>query len=47
MDGLAKTELATENIEALKKGMTNLAKHIENIPKIRFTNSCSYKCIPY
>ena len=29
--GLAKTELATENIEALKKGMTNLAKHIENI----------------
>lgn len=27
--GLAKTELATENIEALKKGMTNLAKHIE------------------
>ena len=32
--GLAKTELATENIEALKKGMTNLAKHIENIQKI-------------
>lgn len=31
--GLAKTELATENIEALKKGMTNLAKHIENIQK--------------
>lgn len=30
---LAKTELATENIEALKKGMTNLAKHIENIQK--------------
>ena len=31
--GLAKTDLATENIEALKKGMTNLAKHIENIQK--------------
>lgn len=31
--GLAKTELATENVEALKKGMTNLAKHIENIQK--------------
>lgn len=31
--GLTKTELATENIEALKKGMTNLAKHIENIQK--------------
>ena len=31
--GLAKTELGTENIEALKKGMTNLAKHIENIQK--------------
>lgn len=31
--GLAKAELATENIEALKKGMTNLAKHIENIQK--------------
>ena len=31
--GLAKTELATENIEAIKKGMTNLAKHIENIQK--------------
>ena len=31
--GLAKTELGTENIEALKKGKTNLAKHIENIQK--------------
>ena len=31
--GLAKTELATENIEALKKGMTNLATHIEYIQK--------------
>lgn len=31
--GLAKTELGTENVEALKKGMTNLAKHIENIHK--------------
>ena len=31
--GLAKTELGTENIDALKKGMTNLAKHIENVQK--------------
>lgn len=31
--GLAKTQLSTENTEALKKGMTNLAKHIENIHK--------------
>lgn len=31
--GLAKTQLGTENVEALKKGMTNLAKHIENIHK--------------
>ena len=31
--GLAKTELGTENIEALKKGMTNLAKQLENIHK--------------
>ena len=31
--GLAKTELATENNKEHKKGMTNLAKHIENIQK--------------
>lgn len=31
--GLAKNELSQENIEALKKGLTNLAKHIENIQK--------------
>ena len=45
--GLAKTELATENIEALKKGMTNLAKHIENIQKFGLPIVVGYKCFPY
>ena len=31
--GVAKTDLSEENVQALKKGMTNLAKHIENIQK--------------
>lgn len=31
--GVNKKELATENLEALKKGMENLEKHIENIAK--------------
>ncbi len=31
--GVPKTELATENIEALKKGIVNLEKHIENLQK--------------
>lgn len=31
--GVAKTELGTENLEALKKGIVNLEKHIENIQK--------------
>ncbi len=31
--GLAKDELKEENIEALKKGLANLAKHIENMRK--------------
>lgn len=31
--GAAKEELAKENIEALKKGIVNLEKHIENIAK--------------
>jgi formate--tetrahydrofolate ligase len=31
--GVAKTELTAENLESLKQGMTNLAKHIENIAK--------------
>ncbi len=31
--GLAKDELREENIEALKKGLANLAKHIENMRK--------------
>src|SRR5699024_8807932 len=29
--GVLKTNLKTENVEALKKGFTNLQKHIENI----------------
>ena len=31
--GVPKTDLATENIEALSKGITNLEKHIENLKK--------------
>ena len=31
--GVPKTDLKKENVEALKKGMVNLAKHIENIRK--------------
>lgn len=31
--GVAKADLGTENIEALKKGIVNLEKHIENLQK--------------
>ena len=31
--GVAKTELSSENVEALRKGIVNLEKHIENIQK--------------
>lgn len=31
--GVAKTDLGTENLEALKKGIVNLEKHIENLQK--------------
>ncbi|MCR5278509.1 MAG: formate--tetrahydrofolate ligase [Lachnospiraceae bacterium] len=31
--GVPKTELSTENMEALKKGISNLSKHIENVKK--------------
>lgn len=31
--GVPKTELGTENLEALKKGIVNLEKHIENLQK--------------
>ncbi|NLZ83345.1 MAG: formate--tetrahydrofolate ligase [Clostridiales bacterium] len=31
--GIAKTDLAAENLEALKKGIVNLEKHIENLQK--------------
>ncbi|MBE5938814.1 MAG: formate--tetrahydrofolate ligase [Lachnospiraceae bacterium] len=31
--GVPKAELATENLEALKKGIVNLEKHIENLQK--------------
>ncbi|MDD6216270.1 MAG: formate--tetrahydrofolate ligase [Roseburia sp.] len=31
--GVAKEDLATENMEALKKGIVNLEKHIENLQK--------------
>ena len=31
--GLSKTELSVENLDALKKGIVNLEKHIENLQK--------------
>src|SRR5699024_11601474 len=31
--GVPKNDLGTENLEALKKGIVNLEKHIENIQK--------------
>ena len=31
--GVAKADLSEENLEALKKGIVNLEKHIENIQK--------------
>ena len=31
--GVPKTDLGTENLEALKKGIVNLEKHIENLQK--------------
>lgn len=31
--GIAKTELSSENLDALKKGIVNLEKHIENLQK--------------
>jgi formate--tetrahydrofolate ligase len=31
--GVAKDQLGTENLEALKKGMANLGRHIENVKK--------------
>ena len=33
--GVAKADLGTENLEALKKGIVNLEKHIENIQKYK------------
>lgn len=33
--GVAKTDLKTPNVEAVKKGLANLEKHIENIKKYR------------
>ena len=31
--GMAKTDLKTENVEALEKGLVNLGRHIENVKK--------------
>lgn len=32
--GMPKTELGTENLEALEKGMPNLLRHVENVTKV-------------
>ena len=31
--GVAKDDLKTENVEALKKGLVNLKRHVENVKK--------------
>ena len=31
--GVAKDDLKTENVEALKKGLVNLQRHVENVKK--------------
>ena len=33
--GLAKADLSKENLDALKKGMANLGRHIENVREVR------------
>ena len=42
--GVPKTELVAENLDALKKGICNLEKHIENL-EIRCAYFCNFKCI--
>ena len=39
--GVAKADLGTENLDALKKGIVNLEKHIENLQKYRCAG-CGY-----
>lgn len=39
--GVAKDKLNEENMDALKAGIVNLDKHIENMPEVRHT-CCSY-----
>ena len=36
--GVAKDDLKTENVEALKKGLVNLQRHVENVKEIWFTS---------
>ena len=43
--GVAKADLAEENLEALKKGIVNLEKHIENLQKYRSTGCCYIKLL--
>lgn len=44
--GVAKTELAVENLGSLKQGMANLAKHIENIAKFGLTTVVAVNAFP-
>ncbi len=39
--GVAKDDLKNENVDALKKGLVNLERHIENVKKIWLASSCS------
>ncbi len=44
--GVNKKELATENLEALEKGITNLTKHIENIKKFGLPSVVAINAFP-
>jgi formate--tetrahydrofolate ligase len=44
--GVAKTALTAENLEALKTGMTNLAKHVENIAKFGLPTVVAVNAFP-
>lgn len=44
--GLAKNELATENLDALRKGLTNLEKHIKNIQQFGLPTVVAINAFP-
>ena len=45
--GIAKDQLKTENVEALKKGLVNIERHINNIRKFGLPVCSSGKSFYY